>query len=165
MKHRERGFTLIEILIAIAITGAIITPLLMATTTMLTNPQRSADQNVVLNQVRNASYRISRDVHTAKTVTPGAPNGFPLTLTIPVDNNPSNDYTIEYVFEDSKLMRKQYDSSHTLVSETQISDYIDTDNSTFITISDGLYKLTVRASKGSAIVTMSYEVSQRISFS
>lgn len=162
MKRRERGFTLIEILITLAITGAIIVPLAMVITTLLTNPQRTADQNVVLNQVRNASYWISRDVHTAKTVTLGDPNGFPLTLTIPVDEEPSNDYTIDYVFVGSKLIRKQYDSSNTTVSETRISDYIVTDNTTFTTISEGLHKLTITASKGSTIITMNYEVSQRL---
>lgn len=164
MKRGERGFTLIEILIAIAITGAIIAPLLMTTTSLLTNPQRSNDQNITLNQVQNAGYRISRDVHTAKTVTPGTSNVL-LTLTIPVDTNPSNDYEIDYVFEGSKLMRKQYDSSHTLVSKTLISDYIVTDNTTFSITSEGFYRLTIKASKGNNVVTMNYEITQRCSSS
>lgn len=164
MKRGERGFTLIEILLTIAITGAIIAPLVMVTITLLTNPQRSADQNVALSEVRNAGYWISRDVHTAKTVTPGADDVL-LTLTIPDNDYPSDpsyDYTIDYVFEDSTLIRQQYDSSHTLVSETRISDYIVTDNTTFSIISDGFYKLTIKASRGDAVVTMEYQVSQRL---
>jgi len=161
MKREERGFTLIEILLVIAITGVIITPLAMVTTTLLTNPQQSADQNVVLSQVRNAGYWISRDVHTAKTVTLDDPDVF-LILTIPVDEEPANDYTIDYVFEGSKLMRKQWDPSHTSFSETLISDYVVTDDTTFSTISEGYHKFTITVSRGDTVVTMSYEVSQRL---
>jgi len=162
MKRGERGFTLIEVLIVIAITGAIIWPLTMATTSVLRNPQRTADQNVVLEQVRNAGHFISRDVQMARTVTTSAPSGFPLTVSIAVDADENHDYTVDYLLEGSKLKRKEYDPSHILVSETLISDYIVTNNSTFSTISDGLYKLTIKASKGKAVVTMNYEVSQRL---
>jgi len=162
MKRGERGFTLIEILVAIAITGAIVAPLAMVITTLLTNPQRSTDQSIVLTEVRNAGYWISRDVHMSANVTATAPTGFPLTLTIPVDATPSNNYSVDYVFEGSKLMRKEYNSSHVLVSQTQIADYIVTGDSTFSTISEDLYKLTIKVSNGSAELTMSYEISQRL---
>lgn len=162
MKRGERGFTLLEALIVIAITGVIIWPLAMATTTLLTNPQRSADQNVVLREVRNAGYWISRDVQMARTVTLGAPKGFPLTLDIAVDADENHDYEVDYLFDGSKLKRKEYDSSHTLISETFIADYIATGNTTFSTLGLKLHKLTIRASKGQAVVTMNYEVSQRL---
>ncbi len=162
MKRGEKGFTLIELLIGLAITGIIIAPLTWSTITLLTSPQRSTDQNVVLQQVQNAGRWLSRDVQMAGSVNPTAPNGFPLTLTIPVDDNPDNDYTIDYVFDGSKLKRQVYNSSHTLISETLIANYIATDNTTFSTLGSKLHKLTIRASKGRAVVTMNYEVSQRL---
>jgi prepilin-type N-terminal cleavage/methylation domain-containing protein len=165
MKRGEKGFTLLEVLIVIAITGAIIGPVAMATTTLLTNPQSSADQNVVLSQVQSAGYWISRDVQMARTITPGGSTGFPLSLKVPVDADENNDLTVEYLFNGNKLKRELYDASPALISETLIADYIDTANTTFIEIDPdaSLYKLTVIAAKGGAVLTRSYEVKQRVS--
>ena len=162
MKRGEKGFTLIELLIGLAITGVIIGPLAMATTTLLTNPQRTADQGVVLQQVQNAGHWISRDVQMARSVDSTDPNGFPVTFSMPVDTDENNDYSIVYLFDSNKLKREFYDASPTLISETLIADYIDTDNSTFSALGASLYQLTVRASKGEAAVRRVYEVGQRL---
>ena len=165
MKRGEKGFTVIELLLVVAITGVIVAPLTMATITLLTSPQRLADQGAVLQQVQNVGYWISRDVQMARSVNATGSNDFPLTLTIPVSDNISNDYTIEYVFDGSKLKRQFYDSGDNLTSETFIADYIDTDNTTFSTVPGelGVYRLTVRVVKDNAVVTRSYEIKQRLS--
>ena len=163
MKRGEKGFTVIELLLVVAITGVIVVPLMMATTTLLTNPQRSTNQNVVLHQVQNAGHWISRDVQMSRTVTPGGSNGFPLSLSIPVDDDENNDNSIEYVFDGDMLKRRLYDPVPTLISETHVADHIDTDNTTFSAVDVGLYRLTVRAARGEAAVTRGYEVSQRLS--
>jgi len=163
MKRGEKGFTVIELLLVVAITGVIVVPLMMATTTLLTNPQRSTNQNVVLQEVRNAGTWISRDVQMSRTVTPGGSNGFPLSLSIPVDDDENNDNSIEYVFDGDMLKRRLYDPVPTLISETHVADHIDTDNTTFSAVDVGLYRLTVRAARGEAAVTRGYEVSQRLS--
>ncbi|MBA7690470.1 hypothetical protein ES703_98998 [subsurface metagenome] len=162
MKRGEKGFTVIELLIGVAIMGVIAVPLMMATTTLLTNPQRSTDQNAVLHEVRNAGYWISRDVQMARVVTLDAPNRF-LQLSIPVDGNEDNDYSAIYLFDGNKLKRQVYDSLGALISETLIAGYIDTDNTIFSDLGSGSYKLTVRAAKGDAGVTRSYEINQRVS--
>ncbi len=162
MRRWQKGFTLIELLVVLAITSVIIVPLTMATITLLITPQRTADQGIVLQQVQNTGRWLSRDVQMTRTVSPGGANGFPLTLTIPMDDNPDNDYTIEYVFDGSKLKRRVYDSGDNLTSETFIADYIDTDNTTFGSLAGGNYKLNIRAVKGEAAVTSGYEVNQRL---
>ena len=162
MKLGGKGFTVVELLVVLAITGVIIAPLTMATITLLTTPQRTADQGVVLQQVQNAGRWLSRDVQMTKSVNAPAPNGFPLTLTIPRDDNPDNDYNIKYVFDGSKLKRQVYDSGDNLTSETFIADYIATDNTTFSSLAGGSYKLSIRAVKSEAAVTRDYEVSQRL---
>jgi len=167
MKRGEKGFTLIELLIGVAIMGVIAVPLMMATTTLLTNPQRSTNQNIVLHEVRNAGYWLSRDVQMARSVNSTDPNGFPLTLSIPVDTDENNDYSVVYSFDGSKLKRQVYNSSLTLISETLIADYIDTGNTTFSapnpSLYPSLYKLRVRAAKGETAVTRGYEINQRVS--
>ncbi len=165
MKQREKGFTLLEVVIGVAIMALVVGAVATTTTTILMNYGQAAEQNVVLPQVQSAGYWISRDVQMTRNVIPGNPSGFPLTLSIPVDADENNDYSIEYLFDGNKLKRKIYDSSQTLVSETLVADYIDTDNTTFSTVNAtvGHHKLTVTAAKGGTGVTRSYEIRQRIS--
>ena len=165
MKRGEKGFTLLELLVGVAIMGIIVMSLAMLTMTLLTNPKQSNDNNIVLQEVRNAATWILRDVQMSRSVNATDPNGFPLTLAIPVDADENNDYTIDYLFTGSKLKRQEYDSSEILTSETFIADYIDTDNTTFTTVdaTAGLHEFTVRVAKREAVATMSYKISQRLS--
>ena len=162
MKRGEKGFTLIEALITIAITGVIIGPLMMATMTLMTYPQRSTDQNIVLQQVRNASHWISRDVQMARSVNSTDPNGFPVTFSMPVDTDENNDYSIVYLFDGNKLKREVYDSLHTLTAESFVAEYIDVANTTFSTTEPNNYMLMLKAAKGKVVVERSYEIMQRL---
>ncbi|MFC1932530.1 type II secretion system protein J [Chloroflexota bacterium] len=163
--RRQRGFTLLEVLIVLAITSLIIAPLTLATTTLMTGPQRTTDQSIVLQQVQNTGYWLSRDVQMARSVNSTDPNGFPLTINIPVDTDENNDYTIDYLFNGNTLKRQVYDSSHILVSETFIANYIDTNNTTFSEVEPAVYQLTVRAVIDETSETITYEIKQRLSLS
>ena len=162
MKRGEKGFTLLELLIGLAITGIIMVPLMMTTVTLLTNPERSTDHNIALQQVQNAGYWISRDAQMAHNVSFNSTSGFPLTLNIRVDANEANDFRIEYLFDGNRLKRQLYDSSDNLTAEAFIAEHIDTDYSTFSTLASNLSKLTVRAAKGETVVTTSYEINHRL---
>jgi len=163
MKRSEKGFTLIEVVIAVAITGIIMPMMTMTTTALLTNHQQANDSNVVLQQVQNVGYWISRDVQMAKDVIFTDPGGFPLTLDIPVDTDENNDYSVKYLFDGNNLKRQVYDSLDNLISETSIAQYIDVQDTTFSTPGSNIYNLTVKASKGEAVVERSYEIVQRLS--
>lgn len=162
MKQWQKGFTVVEMLVVLGITGLIAGPLTWATINLLVNPQRTADHGAALQQVQNVGYWISRDVQMTKTVSPSGGNGFPLTLTIPQGSDPDDDYSIDYVFDGDKIKRKLYDSEHVLVSETLIAQYVDTDTTTFEPIGGGSYKLAIRVVRGDAAVVTEYEVSQRL---
>ena len=160
MKRGRKGFTLVELLLALAIMGVIVVAIAMTTITLVRNSKVAADHHIVLQQVHTASHSISRDVEMGKDVTLSDPTGFPLIIVIPVDNDENNDYSVHYLFDDNKLKRRIYDSSNNLISETLIGECI-AENTTCIALEPGVYKLDIRASRGETAVTMSYELSQR----
>ena len=160
----EKGFTLLEAIIGVGIMALIVVAMAATIMTLLKNHGLAAEQNAVLPQVQNAGHWITRDVQTARNVTVSDPNGFPLSFRVPIDTDENNDHSINYTFNGTRLKRKVYDSSQTLLLETFIADYIDSDNTTFSTLNATLhlYQLTVRAVKDKGGVTRIYEMSQRI---
>lgn len=164
MKRREKGFTLLEIVVGSAIMAVVVGAIAATLTTLFLNYGQAAGQNSALPQVQNSGFWITRDVQTSRNITAGDPNGFPITLKIPVDIDEANDNRIEYVFYGQKLKRELYDASDNLIAETLIADYMNTDNCTFSTvnITSGYYRLTVSASREGETVTRIYDMSQRL---
>jgi len=136
----------------------------MTITTLVTNSQGTTERSTALRQVQNAGYSISHDVQMAETVTPDGTSGFPLTLDIPIDTDENNDYSVDYLFDGNKLKRQVYDSSHTLIKETVVAEYIDVAETTFIDLGLNTYELTIRASTGEAVTERSYQIEQRLSY-
>ena len=162
IQRKEKGFTLIELVIGLAIMSVIIVAMGMTITTLVTNSQGTTERSVVLRQVQNAGYSISHDVQMAENVILDGTGGFPLTLDIPVDTDQNNDYIVDYLFDGNKLKRQVYDSSYTLIKETVVAEYIDVDETTFTDLGSNTYELTVRASTGEAVAERSYQVKQRL---
>lgn len=80
--REERGFTLVEMLMAVAITGCLVTALGMAVQQVFAVPERGNDQVTALHAVQNAVHWLSVDGQTAKA----ASGGSSLTLTLPDDS-------------------------------------------------------------------------------
>lgn len=68
MKRGERGFTLIEVLVVIAIVASIAAAATMSTFQVLNVTRSSNDHMVVIRQVQNAGYWISRDALMAQNI-------------------------------------------------------------------------------------------------
>ena len=162
MRQRQKGFTLIEIVLALGIAGAVVATIAMTVTTLMINSQQPTTQQILLQQVKSTGYWIPRDIQMSSNVTLSGPNGFPFTVNIPVDQNPNNDYTVKYLFDNDNLKRQQFDSSGNLTAESVIAQYVATDNTTFESGAESLYKLTIRVSMGEEAVTASYEVQKRL---
>jgi len=164
MSKRQKGFTLLELVIGSAIMAVVVGAIAAILTVLFLNYGQAAGQNTALPQVQNAGFWITRDVQTSRNITATDPNGFPLSLRIPVDTNESNDNSANYTFEGSKLKRQLYDPSEVLISETFIADYLDTGNCTFATVNAtlGYYRLTVTATREGEAVTRVYDVGQRL---
>lgn len=154
LKARQGGFTLVELLIAVAILGAIGGALSMAIVTIMKTTDSTKDQAVILQQVQNAGYWISRDVQMAEDVSPGG-GGALVTVN-------QADGEVAYVFDGTTLKRQPSGGQETLVAQ-----YIVEEDTSFVDeteAGDALskYKLTVTACRGEAEVERVYEIAKRI---
>ena len=162
MRQRQKGFSLLEMLVALGIVAAVIASITLTVMTLLSNSQQPSTQQTLLQQVKSAGYWMPRDINMAIDVTLGSPNGFPCTINIPVDQDENHDYTVDYVFDGNMLKRQQFDSSDNLTAETLVAQYVDNDNTIFENIAQGSYELTIRVSMGEEVVNASYEMRNRL---
>ncbi len=102
---RERGYTLVELMVAIAITGCIAAVLALVVQQILTVPERGNDQVTALHSVQNAAHWVSVDGQTAKS----AAGGSSLSLTLPDDS------VISYTLTGDELYRV-YGGSNRLIA-------------------------------------------------
>ena len=99
----QKGFTLNELLIALAITGVIGGTITMSIIQLVSVNAQNTSRITALKQVENATYWISRDAQMAQTVQTVGGSGFPLTLTWVDFDNTSNNVT--YSLQSGELRR------------------------------------------------------------
>ncbi len=140
MKPGEKGYTLIELLIAITIMALATGAAGAAIFQILRNIERNNDHMTVVRQVENAGYWISRDAQMARVVTTTDNLTEPAFLSLSwsgwADNGTIIYYSANYTFVDltpdgiGKLMRT-YTSSGTS-GQMMIAQYIsNTSNTSF----------------------------------
>jgi len=121
----QKGFTLVELLVAIAIAGIIGAAATMAVHQVITIPIISNTQNTAINNVRNAVHWISRDAVMANNVDASPAGGEFLKLTWNSYDGSSHNCTYDLL--DSlgglKELRRDYDGQ-----QTSIAQYIDPHN-------------------------------------
>jgi prepilin-type N-terminal cleavage/methylation domain-containing protein len=100
----ERGYTLVEMLIAIAITGFLATTLGMVVQQTTTVPERGGEQVSAQHAIQNAVHWVSLDGQMAKT----ASGGSSLSLTLPDDSS------VSYVLSFDELHRIDGGSDRTI---------------------------------------------------
>jgi len=106
INRNQRGFTLIELIIAIGITGLIGGGITMTMFQTFDYNTRSSARMTAVAQLENAILWVSRDIQMAQTVEPD-PDGFPLTLTW-VEWDTNNERQVVYTLVDNKLRREHY---------------------------------------------------------
>lgn len=129
MSH-QRGYTLIELIIVLALVGIIGAAATMAITQIITVSILANDQNTAVNQVRNAGHWIGRDGQTAKEVNPSPGGDKLLELTVWDNSVGSANHTVSYTFVSpvvppdypSELRRDLND-----VPGIMVAEYIDPD--------------------------------------
>ena len=104
MMKSERGFTLVELVIATAITGLIVGVLCTAIYQIFTVTEYGNDKMMAMHELQNAAHWVSLDGQQASA----ASGGDELTLTLPDDSS------ITYALVDTELRRTAGESEMTL---------------------------------------------------
>jgi len=144
LKKNQRGFTLIEVIVAIAISSMIAVGMTMAISQVFNVNALSNNRVTAVKQVENAAYWINRDAQMAQIVQPNGDSGFPLNLSwVEWDNTM---HQVSYTLEDSNLHR-----SHSVnggePSQRVVAAHINSDvDMTNCQFADGVLTFKVTAS-------------------
>ncbi len=125
LERSQKGFTLLELIIVIALTGIIAAAAAMSIHQVLTGTTLSNDTNTAINQVRNAGHWISRDVLMAQTVSPDNSDLTKfLTLTWPDPEDDTKQHKVIYKLDSygssglTELVREHYYPDDDLLEAT-----------------------------------------------
>jgi prepilin-type N-terminal cleavage/methylation domain-containing protein len=126
--HKQEGYTLIELLIALAITGVVSTGVATAMYELKKVGDAHFTHMTAVNQVENALHYINRDVQSAQIVNPQGYTGFPLSLTwISWDTGDTNNVTYNLV-SDAPLttcnLTRQFQLNGDTPTTTSVARYI-----------------------------------------
>jgi len=171
MKPGERGLTLIELTVTVAIVALIAAGANMSIFQVLKGTERSNDHMTAVNQVQNAGYWVSRDAQMAQSVVNGDDPETPEDefITLQWTNWENGDaHKIIYTFHDmagglKKLKRQHviHDAGGVETGNEMIlvAEYI---SSASFSEQAGTWKLTVQAHPGTGTETREYEVKPRV---
>ena len=128
LKKDQRGLTLVELLIVIAITGIITGGITMSIFQVFNINTRTANRMAAVSQVENAGSWVSPDVQMSQSVETGVNSGFPLTLTWEewgTNNTHEVIYTLENMSGGLKKLQREHSIDSVPDSTIVVAEYID----------------------------------------
>ena len=145
----QRGLTLVELMIAIALAGIVTAGITMTFAHLFAGSTRTSNHMTAVRQVQSVGYWVSRDALQAQNVAPaGGDSGFPLTLTWEWEDTSNN---VTYALQGTDLLRG-YNGQETVIAQSIESIEVDY---------DGKLTFTVTATVGGQSETRIYEVQPR----
>ncbi len=125
----QRGFTMVELLIAMLLTGIVATAITGTILYALNVNFSIANRMSAVRQVRNVGFWISPDVQMAQCVEPSGGSGFPLTLSW---TGWATNYTHEVIYtlenmpsSEFKRLQREHKIDSDPPSITIVAEYID----------------------------------------
>ena len=153
----QMGFTLVELMLAIAITGVITGGITMTIFQVFDANVRTSNHMTAVRQVQNAGYWVSRDAQMAQDIVTGddpATPGVTEFLTLTWTDYNGDGHQVTYTLEGAELWRN-YDGQRSLVAQ-----HIDPTGTT-CDFAGGKLTFTVTATVEEQSETRIYEVTPR----
>lgn len=131
MKQGEKGFTAIELVVAMTIMALVGSAAATATVQVLKGTEYNNNHMTAVRQVQNAAYRISQDARMAQSITADnltPPDFLVLTWTEWDDAGDPTYHSVTYFFEDltdgTGKLKRSYWSSAGANEQTLVAEYI-----------------------------------------
>ncbi len=157
---KQRGFTLIEMLIAIAVSSVLIFGIVATISQIYSQNSRATKRMVAAQNVENAGFWVERDALMAQDV---PSTGFPLTMTW--QDWDGNNHNIAYSLSGTDLQRTvsvTTPAGVTTTTQSTIAKYINIDSSlTNYQFSSGALTFKVTATVQSTNETRTYQIKLR----
>ena len=158
--NSQRGFTLVELMIALVIAALITAGITAAIMQVLTINTRASNHMVAVRQVQQAGKEVSKDALQAQPdkIDDAPPGAF---LSLNWTNWEGLENEVIYIIEDGELKR-----SHSINGTDQatappvVAEYIDPDQTTCVW-ADGVLTFTVTAALGTESETRIYQIEPR----
>jgi prepilin-type N-terminal cleavage/methylation domain-containing protein len=151
VKRKEHGFTLIEIVAALAITASVAGAAALGVSQVVRDTERNNEHITAINQVRNAGYWLTSDAQKAQRLTADGLLPPDFLIIAWTEWGSGNNHEITYSLEDmpgtglKQLRRSESINEDTPITNT-IAQYIDPDpGKTSCEITDARLTMTVTA--------------------